>query len=166
MIHKTSAAIISCGLLCLPAISLATQRTTPVLGAFEHIEDPSGSTLHILVEPDRGGGWRLGIAFQCRGRGQTLAAAFLGPFPPDRRPVQLAVRTPDGTIERFGDVLSGGPESGFNDTYIEEAADQRRFARAALQQQALVSNGYNSFWNGAPAEANRQVLAELTRCRR
>ena len=161
---RASLALVVLVLVLLAGALLAAQRPAPVLRAFERVEDPRGSTLHVLVEPDRGVGWRLGMAFQCRSGRRPVVAAFLGPFPPDRRPVQLAVRTPDGRVERFGQVLVGGPETGFNDTYLEEPADQRRFARAALQSQALVSNGYNSFFNGASAEANRQVLAALAAC--
>ena len=104
------------------------------------------------------------MAFQCRPGRRPVVAAFLGRFPPDRRPVQLAVRTFDGRVERFGQLLLGGRETGFNDTYLEEPAAQRRFARVALQSQALVSNGYNSFWNGASAAANRRVLDALIAC--
>ena len=104
------------------------------------------------------------MGFHCGSDARAVVAVFLGPFPSDRRPVQLAVRTPDGGVERFGQVASAGPEAGFNDTYLETAADQRWFARAALQSQALVSNGYNSFWNGAPAAANRRVLDALSAC--
>ena len=93
-----------------------------------------------------------------------MIAVFLGPFPPDRRPLQLAVRTLDGTIERFGSVFTAGPESGYNDTFLEDPDDQRRFARVALQSGSLVSNGYNSFWNRAPPQANGRILRELLAC--
>ena len=164
MILRTSVAPLVLALVLLAGALLTAQRPTPVLRAFERVQAPGGSTLHVLVEPDRGVGWRLGMAFQCPTRGRPVVAAFLGPFPSDRRPVQLAVRTADGTIERFGQVLVAGPGAGFNDTYLEDPADQRRFARAALQPQVLVSNGYNSFFNRASARANRQVLAVLADC--
>ena len=150
--------------LLASAVVSALQRATPVLTAFERVPAGGGSVLHVLAEPDRGVGWRAGMAFQCRPGVRPVVAVFLGPFPPDRRPVQLAIRTPDGRVERFGGVFAAGPESGFNDTYLEAPAEQRRFARAALQYRALVSNGYNSFWNGASAPANRRVLDALVAC--
>lgn len=150
--------------LVLPAgVVSGWQRATPVLTSFERVVLADGSVLHMLAEPDRGVGWRAGMAFQCRVGARPVVAVFLGPFPPDRRPVQLAIRMPAGQVERFGDVITAGPESGFNDTILDDPGDQRRFARAALVDGALVSNGYNSFWNRAGA-ANGQVLAALTAC--
>ena len=59
-----------------------------------------------------------------------------------------------GAVERFGRPVAAGPEYGFNDILLEDAGQQRRFARAALQPQSLISNGYNSFWNAASAADN------------
>ena len=57
--------------------------------------------------------------------------------------------------------MAAGPEYGFNDIQLEDAGQQHRFARAALQPQLLISNGYNSFWNAAPPADNRAVFDEL-----
>ena len=164
MVFRDRSAVILLAFILAAALVSASQRPTPVLTAFQRVPAAAGSVLHMLVEPDRGVGWRAGMAFQCRSGARPVVAVFLGPFPSDRRPVQLAVRTSDGRVERFGQVLVGGLEAGFNDTYLEQPADQRRFARAALQSQVLVSNGYNSFWNGASAAANRRVLDALIAC--
>ena len=104
------------------------------------------------------------MLFQCRSRQRPVVAVFLGPFPPDRRPVQVAVRGPDGALDRFGDVYAAGPEAGFNDTFFEAPAHQRRFAQSALRSEILVTNGYNSFWNMASPAANSQVLRDLLAC--
>ena len=52
--------------LLLLAAPSAAQRETPVLDAFEAVPDPSGSRLHVMVEPDRGVGWRLGMGLGCQ----------------------------------------------------------------------------------------------------
>ena len=60
--------------------------------------------------------------------------------------------------------MASGPEDKFNDIQLDDADQQRRFARAALQPQSLISNGYNSFWNAASAADNRAVFDELVAC--
>ena len=80
------------------------------------------------------------------------------------RPTQLAVRMPSGAVERFGRPVAAGPEYGFNDMQLEDAGEQRRFARAALQPQSLISNGYKSFWNVASAPDNRAVFGGRVAC--
>ena len=89
-------------LVLLAGVLPGAQRPVPVLGAFERVAGRSGSALHVLVEPDRGVGWRLGMGFQCRPGSRPVVAAFLGPFPPDRRSVQLAVRNPASTVVAVG----------------------------------------------------------------
>ena len=158
-------ALLALGFLVLVVgADVAAQRPVPQLGAFERAPGRAGSVLHVLVEPDRGVGWRLGMAFECRSGARPVVAVFLGPFPSEPRRLQLAVRGPDGVVERFGDVFVAAPGAGFNDTYLEAPAEQRRFARAALRSGSLVSNGYNSFSNRASAAANRAVLDALAGC--
>ena len=61
-------------------------------------------------------GVTVGLAAICATGGprSVEATAFFGGFPHDRRPVQLAVRTAEGTVHRFGPVVSGGPASGIH----------------------------------------------------
>lgn len=151
-------------LVLVTGVVVAAQRPVPQIRAFQRAPGPGGSVLHVLVGPDRGVGWRLGMVFECRSGARPVIAVFLGPFPADPRRLQLAVRGPDGVVERFGDVFVAAPGAGFNDTYLEASAEQRRFARAALRSGALVSNGYNSFYNRASAVNNRAVLDALARC--
>ena len=113
--------------------------------------------------PVPGASWRPGLVVSCRGSRARLEAYF-GPFPADGRPVQFAVRRPDQSVERAGPVLRGGPGTGFHDPVVEDRLTVLRMARAILVPGSLVSNGYFSFWNGASAASNAQVLAEIERC--
>ena len=54
---------------------------------------------------------------------------------------QLAVRGPDGTVERFGTVVTGGPDAGFHSPRFIDPQEAARFVRIALRPGALISNG-------------------------
>ena len=108
----------------------------------------------------------VGLAVRCaiHGPADIEATAFFGAFPGSHRPVQLAVRRPDGTGERFGAVLAGGPEAGFHSPQLRDPHDVERFVTVALQPGALISNGYRSFWNRTSAQRNQQVREEFLAC--
>ena len=108
----------------------------------------------------------VGLAVLCpmHGPAEIQATAFFGAFPGAHRPVQLAVRGPDGTVERFGAVVAGGPEAGFHSPQLRDPYDAQRFVTVALQPGALISNGYRSFWNRASARRNQQVRDEFVAC--
>ena len=108
----------------------------------------------------------IGLAVLCamHGSAEIQATAFFGTFPGAHRPVQLAVRGPGGTVERFGAVVAGGPEAGFHSPQLRVSHDAQRFVTAALQPGALVSNGYRSFWNRASARRNQQVRDAFVAC--
>ena len=101
-------------------------------------------------------GHYVGLAVICATRDpyEIEVVAPFGGFPSDRRPVQLAVRSADGSVERFGSVVSAGPEAGFHSPRIVDREEAARFAGAALGTGALVSNGYRSFWNRASEARN------------
>ena len=108
----------------------------------------------------------VGLALICSKKGVKKVeaiASFLG-FPEDRRPLQLAVRGEDGTIKRFGPVISAGPESGFHSPRMVEAGEVMRFVNAALRPGALVSNGYRSFWNRVSERRNEVVREAFLAC--
>ena len=111
-------------------------------------------------------GIAVGLAAVCATEGprRVDVTAFFGGFPHDRRPVQLAVRTAEGTVERFGPVVSGGREAGFHSPKIVDPAEAARFAGAAFRPGSLVSNGYRSFWNRAGEARNRAVREALLAC--
>ena len=108
----------------------------------------------------------VGLAVLCAidGPAEIEATTFFGAFPGVHRPVQLAVRSPDGTVERFGAVLAGGPEAGFHSPQLRDPHEAERFVTVALQPGALISNGYRSFWNRASARRNQQVRDEFVAC--
>ena len=108
----------------------------------------------------------VGLAVLCaiHGPADFEATAFFGAFPGTRHPVQLAVRSPDGAVERFGAVLRGGPEAGFHSPQLRDPHDAQRFVTVALQPGALISNGYRSFWNRASEQRNQQVREEFLAC--
>ena len=94
---------------------------------------------------------------------------FLGAFPPAGTPVQLAVRSPNGRVERFGAIIHnhGGPRrAGFHNPRLSNQEESRRFLDAVLESGALVSNGYNSFWNRVSPARNREVRETTRQCSR
>lgn len=106
----------------------------------------------------------LGLICSTKGvRNVEAVASFLG-FPEDRRPLRLAVRGEDGAIERFGPVVSAGPESGFHSPRMVETGEVTRFVNAALRPGALVSNGYRSFWNRVSERRNEAVREAFLAC--
>ena len=113
-----------------------------------------------------GSGEHVGLGVICATRGPygIEATAFFGAFPADRRPVQLAVLGADGTVARFGPVVTAGPESGFHSPRIVDPGEAERFADVALRLGALVSNGYRSFRNRASEARNREVREAFIAC--
>ena len=108
----------------------------------------------------------VGLAFLCNADKPyaSKVTAYFGPFPTDARPVQLAVRNRHGKIERFGPAVRGTPRSGFHSPRVTQPADLRRLTEIALQPGSLISNGYTSFWNRVPANANHELRHEFLRC--
>ena len=105
----------------------------------------------------------IGFVLTCAAGGNLHVALTFGPYPSSGA-VQLAVRSPDGSIQRFGDPLPAPSSGASHDPSLEAPADQRRFLRAALQTGALLSNGYRSFWNRVPPDRNARVRADALAC--
>ena len=155
--------LLVCAAVSVPALS-AFQIETPRLRQWTDASR-GGAAAWLLVGDQLASGWVPGMAAVCvPGQGPQLRAYF-GSFPGTHRPVQFAVRQPDGAIERHGPVLRAGPESGFHDPLVVDRAAVLRMAAAAFQRGSLVSNGFNSFFNEASAAQNRQALLVLQRCR-
>jgi len=150
-------------LLTLPRAH--AQHPTPALTRLLPLEIPPAIA---FVGRARLAGTRthMGLALICRpapDRHIQITVHF-GTFPADGRPVQLALRTPDRAVIRFGPVIRAGPASGFHSPRITHLTDARRFVSAALRNGTLISNGYRSFWNRIPERENRQVRQSLVPC--
>ena len=114
------------------------------------------------VIPGSMSAWPSSVRFTARPR--LRQQHFSGRSLVLHHPVQLAVRSPDGAVERFGAVLAGGPEAGFHSPQLRDPHDAQRFVTVALQPGALISNGYRSFWNRASEQRNQQVRDEFLAC--
>ena len=161
---ETEVAVDQIPALELPAPTTAANRQieTPTVQGVERFE-AEGSTVTVMrVQPD-GLDWYMGMSGTCTD-GQAVLNVFLGPFPGSQRPVQLAVRGPEERTEHFGDILQGGPEHGFHSPVLDDDDDIERFIGLALQTGALVSNGYNSFFNQADEDANAEFREAVVNC--
>ena len=159
-------------LLAAPlALALAAQAggtvPAPEIARIDRLDIP-GAAAWAMKGALGDTGIAIGFAAVCAMEGphRVEATAFFGAFPADRRPVQLAVRTAQGTVHRFGPVVSGGPEAGFHSPRIADPDEAARFAGAALRPGSLVSNGFLSFRNRAGEARNRAVREAFLACLR
>ena len=148
---------------CGQADSITQRQPTPEIDSFESIEVPEGWALGARVQLP-GTGDHVGMAAVCSNQRLTITVS-LGAFPASGRAVQLSVRRPDETVERFGPVVQHrGPSSGFHSPQLTAADEIRRFLEAALRPGSLVSNGYNSFLNRLSAEQNERQRRAILSC--
>lgn len=149
------------------AAQTPTIYATPEISQIEEFKRPNAIVYAMRGELGRSNTF-VGMAFTCATRGprNVQANAFFGSFPADRRPVQLAVRLPDGTGRAYGPAVRGGPESGFHSPLIRDPSRAEAFANAALRSGSLISNGYRSFRNRASKARNRQVREAFVTCLR
>lgn len=151
--------------LTCPVAAHADAVPTPVASTFTVHQDTDTDLIYGFAEGFAGqSDHRLGLYIHCeRASGRLTAGMFFGAFP-SGKPVQAAVRVGDGTVERFGPVVTGDPASGFHDPLLEERSDVLRLLAAAFTEGALLSNGHNSVWNRIPAAENRRAREALERC--
>ena len=156
-----------CAVLATPVSAGHAGETWPTPEIADIVDLEAPHTVAYAMRGELGAtGEYVGLGLICATHGpyEIEATAFFGAFPDDRRPVQLAVRSALGTLERFGPVVSAGPESGFHSPRITDPGEAGRFAEAALRPGALVSNGYRSFWNRASEARNREVREAFRAC--
>lgn len=148
----------------MPAAEGRAQGRVPTPAVVEYnlgADTPEGVTVGFGARlPD---GTRVGAVVAClHATRQVELAMFFGPYPRSR-PVQAAVRAPDGRIERFGGVERGSPRTGLHSPVFRDPPTVRRFIDAALVPGSLISNGHNSVWHRVPAaraaEARRALLS-------
>ena len=151
---------------CFLAVAgAAVAAPTPVATEFNVEVTDEASVVRGFAVDLEGADYRIGMVAVCdRRTGAVTVSLFFGSFPV-AQPVQTAVRTASGRIERFGEPVSTqyGSASGFHHPVITDPADAERFIGSAFSAGALISNGYNSFWNRIPPaenDAGRRRLAE------
>ena len=143
----------------------AQQYGTPEIREIEEIQT-NGERVYVMRGELGNTGVHLGFTVGCTNR-QLEVTVFFGSFPTRGTPVQLAIRTAGGRVERFGPVVrASGPGSGFHSPQISDPREVGRFLDNALETGALVSNGYRSFWNRVPPAQNRDALNRMRACRR
>lgn len=142
-------ALLAAVLLC---IAHATPPPTPEIRQSDAL-DRQGMVAYVMRAALGTSGEYVSLAVLCAARDDTelQVTAFFGAFPGSRRPVQLAVRGPDGTVERCGPVVAAGPQSGVHSPQLRDPHEAVRFVAVAVQPGALISNGYCFFWNRACA---------------
>lgn len=125
-----------------------------------------GAGVAYVLRGALGGGSEQAVAavLACDADGAVTAAVSFGGSPPAGRALQVAVRRADGSVERFGPVVSGTPGSGVHAPAFA-GADAWRFASSVLDTGALLSNGFVSLWNRVEPAANAAALAALETCR-
>ena len=107
----------------------------------------------------------LPVAFHvCRTAGEIETEIHFGSLPRDRRPIQLAVRRPDGTVERFGPIFAAHSWGGPHTSRIVRPGDAKRFADAALRTGSSISNGYEIYRNIANEADNRAAREAILAC--
>ena len=156
------ATLVVLSVLAGPVAAGAQEVPTPRLVDVEFASLPDGQ-LAVARAPMPGVSWFVGLGVTCVG-GVPGVAVELGAFPPEPRPLQLAVRPADGRVETFGPVFSAASPSGFHSPRLQAPADVRRFASVALYPGALVSNGYNSFFFDVSPEDGELVRGVVLGC--
>lgn len=150
--------------LAFGAAAQAQEVTPRATGlALEVIEGPT--LIFAVAEHSSDPNARLGFALTCDWEtgGMALHLHF-GAFP-SNKPVQAAIRTPDGKILRLGPVLRApGPSAGYHDPVFTNPATVLEAGRALFTTGSLMSNGHNSVWLELPEQLNRTTLARITEC--
>ena len=147
--------------LLLAAAPARAQLPTPEAPALRTYAD-DGDAFALGFDADLAG-TRIGFAAICE-NGRVRARMHFGGFPPGK-PVQAAIRDPQGRILRLGPVVLAGPRSGFHDPLVDDDGLARRAADAAFRNGALVSNGHNSLWNRVPEADNAAARRRILECR-
>ena len=150
----------------LPVTGCAdTTSPTPEITQIEAL-DVSGTITYAMRGEVGDSGQYVGLGVVCAtdGSSRVEVTGYFGSFPGVHRAVQFAVRDVDGNVERFGPVVTAGPESGFHSPRITDLAEAERFVTIALQWGSLISNGYRSFRNRVSEARNSEVREAFVAC--
>ena len=142
-----------------------TTWPTPEITEIEALDVP-GTITYVMREEVGDSGQYVGLGVVCAtdGSSRVEVTGYFGSFPGVHQAVQFAVRGVDGRVERFGPVVTAGPESGFHSPRITDLAEAERFVTIALQWGSLISNGYRSFWNRVSEARNSEVREAFVAC--
>ena len=164
-VSRVAATALTLLALTFPPTPIAAQHPTPKISYIEKLRIP-GAIAYAMRARLSGSDTIVGLSILCAfdPPGRVEVTAYFGPYPRDRRPVQLALRTASGTVQRFGRVIRGGLTAGFHSPRITDPAQARKFVTAALSPRTLVSNGYRSFWNQATQPANSLAKTAFMHC--
>ena len=161
--HQPAGAVLG-ALLAIASQSSTGAVETPEASTFALSRETADEVVFGFAAKLPGTEERLGMYVRCeRATGRLSAGLFFGTFP-SGKPVQAAVRTRTGTVERFGPVVRGGARSGYHSPELTDAGEVRRLLASALSEGALVSNGHNSIWNRIPAHENQRARETIERC--
>ena len=149
MLHRLELSGQTVGSLLTAIRHPAAVASTPEPGSIEYLIAAPSESANMLGAPE--------------GARKAEAPAFLGAFLGDHRPVQLTLRTAEGTVERSGLVVRSEPESGFHSPRVADPGEAERFAEAAFQPGPLVSNGFRLFWNRGKQGAQPHVARGVYR---
>ena len=166
--HRTAAAGLLAALTGIHAAAAADPAPfpTPELARADvRIDRADGTTGIGATAPFPPGvtAHRVGIILLCSDH-VLEAHLSLGGIPA-RKPLQLAVVTPDNDTHRFGPVFTGGPRSGFHDPVITDPRELSALVPAVFRYGSLVSNGHISFRNRMTPGLNQEFLDFARDCR-
>lgn len=138
---------------------------TPEAGRIFNFEIGAATAWGMSAELGKSG-FHVGLSLVCRTEDPAYAeaTAYFGAFPEDRRPVQLVVQSPEGSVERFGGEASWRPEAVVHNPRVTDLRDLERFVKAVLRRGALVSNGHRTFRNRASEARNAEVREAMLGC--
>ena len=162
------AILLTAGLLAVDASGVAASVPTPEATSMNITLDDGATRARGFVVGLDGVEWRIGVVIACDvATGRLEAHLAFGPFPADR-PVQAAVLSIDGSVERFGSVVqtAHGARSGFHSPVVEGRDEVLRLMAAAFSEGALISNGWRSVWNRIPAAGNARAQQDILKCAR
>ncbi len=142
-----------------------TTWPTPEITEIEALDVPGTITYVMRGEVGDSGQYvGLGVVCATDGSSRVEVTGYFGSFPGVQHALQFVVRDVDGSVERFGPVVTAGPESGFHSPRITDLAEAERFVTIALQWGSLTSNGYRSFWNRVSEARNSEVREAFVAC--
>ena len=151
--------------LLAPQAAAAQRVETPVATEFgARVDDDAKMLVGIVEELPGGGPSRVGFMVVCVKEAREVLVRFSFGAYPAGKPVQAAVKHPDGRVVTIGGVEAGSPATGFHSPQTGDRGEVLGLLEFLFAHGALVSNGHNSIWNRVPEEKNREAAASIRAC--